>query len=145
MEMETDSPIPSRPHTPPLRSPKQRIVFFACAASMIVLAILLNEIYLPHQGFEGSKAIEIPSGFGSRMIADKLKHEGFIRSKWIFEFYVTIRNQASSLKPGDYVFDNASIQSITQELVKGANPGGPVKGQHDDRAPCRIKQVVVGI
>ena len=98
-----------------------RICIFSLIVSIGLFAILLNEFYIPHQTFLGSKAIEIPSGFGSRMIADKLKQEGFIRSKWIFELYVTLRGEASSLKPGEYKFDRASVKTIAAALVKGAH------------------------
>ena len=88
---------------------------------MFVVVLSINEIYLPHPRFAGSRTIEIPSGFGSRMIGDKLKSEGFIRSKWIFVTYISLRGIASSLKPGEYEFDNASVPFIANTLVKGNN------------------------
>ncbi len=94
-------------------------IFFIMVVIIFCIGITLNEWYLPHQRFAGSKTIEIPSGYGSRMIADKLKQEGFIRSKWFFALFVTLRGEASLLKPGEYEFDNASIKTIAHELVGG--------------------------
>ena len=97
------------------------LLFVSMFAAFFLLGLILDEFYLPHQHFTRSRSIEIPAGLGSRMIADKLKHEGFINSKWIFELYVILRGEASSLKPGAYEFDNASIAHIAQTLVKGNN------------------------
>ena len=111
-------PFPQKPHTrPSLRN----IVLICIVAGILVLGLSVNEMYLPHPQFAGSRAIEIPSGFGSRMIGDKLKKEGFIRSKWMFVTYVSLRGIASSLKPGQYDFENASISRIAAALVKGNN------------------------
>ena len=97
-----------------------RYVLIGAFCVLFLTAGILNEIYIPHPRFTGSQSVDIPAGFGSRMIADKLKHEGFIRSKWIFELYVTLRGEASLLKPGQYEFENASIKIIAQTLVKGS-------------------------
>ena len=113
-----DSPIPifKQPRT---ASRFHYIWISAICIALIAAAVCLNEIYYPHPQFVGSRTIEIPSGFGSRMIGDKLKHEGFIRSKWMFVTYISLRGEASSLKPGTYDFTNASIPAIAEALVKG--------------------------
>jgi len=81
---------------------------------------LVYETYLPHTSFNGQKSIVIPSGFGSRKIGELLAQEGVINSKWIFVIFVTLKNQSSSLKHGEYVFfSNATIPSITRDLVLG--------------------------
>ncbi len=86
-----------------------------------IIGFSLNEIYLSHAQFTDTRTIEIPQGFGSRMIGDKLKAEGFIRSKWAFVTYVSLRGEASSLKPGTYEFTNASIPQISADLIKGTS------------------------
>ncbi|MDP3769549.1 MAG: endolytic transglycosylase MltG [Candidatus Sungbacteria bacterium] len=116
--MNTDFPIPfsRQPRTRPWK-------FYLYIASVLFLlltvALSINGIYRPHPLFAGTRSIEIPQGLGSRMIGDKLKKEGFIQSKWMFVIYVSLRGTASSLKPGTYDFENASITTIAQALVKG--------------------------
>ncbi len=79
------------------------------------------EIYLPHPARSGIKEVAVPQGFGSRMIAALLKEQGIIGSKWAFVFYVSIRGEASSLKPGSYkFFDTAAIPDIARDLVAGS-------------------------
>lgn len=115
--MTNNFPIPLFPQ--PRHATKRRVCIISAIAVVLIILLSINEIYIPHPRFSRSKTIEIPSGFGSRMIGDKLKQEGFIRSKWIFVAYVSIRGQASLLKPGTYDFENAAIPRIAQTLVKG--------------------------
>lgn len=88
------------------------------ACGLLILAGA-NEIFLPHADYEGIKEVEIPKGHGSRKIGKLLKDEGIVRSKWAFVTYVSILGQASSLKPGKYLFGNDSIQTISRMLVRG--------------------------
>lgn len=82
--------------------------------------IFVNEIYLPHTAFSGSKSVEIHQGFGSRKIAELLKKKGIIRSKWAFIIYATLSGSSSKLKPGSYIFSHKdSIPIIVEALVQG--------------------------
>lgn len=118
--MQTDSPIPMNiPSFQPRRSGKRNAFIISLILMLTVTALSLNEIYFPHAQSQVTRTIEIPQGFGSRMIGDKLKTEGFIRSKWAFVTYVSLRGEASSLKPGTYEFTNAAIPQIATELIKG--------------------------
>lgn len=102
------------------RPSRLRLIYMIAGIVIISITLVsINEIYFPHPQFAGSRSIEIPPGFGSRMIGSKLKAEGFIRSKWAFVIYVSLRGQASYLKPGTYDFENASIPRIAQVLIKG--------------------------
>lgn len=106
-------------------SQKLRASWGKCACIFSVITIMLivlagiNEMYVSHPRFAGSRSIEIPPGLGSRAIGDSLKAQGFIRSKWAFVIYVSLRGQASYLKPGTYDFENASIPRIAHILIKG--------------------------
>lgn len=87
---------------------------------VLLLGVSVNEIYLPHSQISGNKDVEISQGLGSRAIGDLLKRGGFIRSKWFFVIYASLRGEASSLKPGTYNFsDRDSIYGIVKTLVKG--------------------------
>ena len=75
----------------------------------------------PHTFFIGSKSFEIVKGDGSRAIAEKLKENGFIQSKWFFVFYVAMTGKANDLKPGSFVF---SAKSVIPQIVKELSYGG---------------------
>lgn len=115
--MTNDSPTPLIPQ---LRHSFRRRICTVSAFIIVIMALVgIHEVYFFHPQFTGSRTIEIPSGFGSRMIGEKLKNEGFIRSKWMFIVYVALHNEASLLKPGIYDLESISIPRITQALVKG--------------------------
>lgn len=83
---------------------------------LLIIGTLILEIYFPLT--PPTRAIDILPGMGSRKIADILKREGMIRSKWLFITYVTIRGASSDLKPGRYYFTPA-IVNIVDDLVRG--------------------------
>ena len=93
--------------------------------SFLVLCLFLfaNEVYLPHTNGANQKTVEIIPGIGSRKIADVLKKEGVIRSKWVFVTYVSLLGKASSLKPGIYTFESLPIQKITEILIENKKNG----------------------
>lgn len=95
------------------------ILGIALVFSLSALGLFTNEIYRPHTSFQGSRAIEISSGLGSRQIAEVLKKEGVIRSRWALVIYVSLKGKASQLKPGSYVFSPAAIPEIVRDLVRG--------------------------
>lgn len=86
---------------------------------LILAAVSINEVYRPHASFGGSKSVLINPGLGSRQIAELLKKEGVIRSKWIFVAYAALKGAASNLKPGDYIFSQSSIAEILRDLERG--------------------------
>ena len=96
-----------------------RTIGYWLLAIGLVTVIFANEIYRPHPSYIGSKSIEISSGLGSRKIADVLKNEGVIRSKWVFIIYVSLTGNATSLKPGNYVFSRESIPKVVGDLARG--------------------------
>lgn len=115
---EQKNPFPSPPDS-------YRRVFFRLSIGVIplificLITVFLYEAYLPHASYAGTKEITISQGFGSRTIGALLKQEGIIRSKWAFITYVSLRGEASSLKPGIYSFTRLSIRHIASTLVRG--------------------------
>ncbi len=99
----------------------KKFYFLILLPFLFAAGVLANEIYIPHSKTEELKQIEINPGLGSREIAQRLKDEGVIRSKWTFVFYVSAKGAADNLKPGTYAFGPKTIPDITRELVKGAN------------------------
>ena len=87
----------------------------------LFLAYAFAYTLFPHTNFSGTKTVVITKGHGSRLIAEHLKKEGFIESKWAFVTYVTLAKTASSLKPGSYVFtQSATIPDIIKTLAGGS-------------------------
>jgi len=105
-----------------IKSKLQRtILIIFCMTAGIVLTGFGYEVRTSHTGFHGTKKVAIAPGLGSRKIGTLLKQEGMIRSKWTFVTYVSLRDEASKLKPGIYVFsDRATITDIAQDLILGA-------------------------
>lgn len=96
------------------------ILSLPVAAVVLFLLALVYGVYFVASPFKEPKTVKIESGMGSRKVAELLKKEGFIRSKWAFVTYVTLAGEASRLKPGEYEFsDRDSIVDITNALVKG--------------------------
>lgn len=99
-----------------------KFLVVACSAMMAGVALLAYEIYLRHPVARGTHEVVIPPGYGSRMIGGVLKKEGVIGSKWAFMLYISVRGEASLLKPGRYqFFETAAIPDIARDLVAGAS------------------------
>jgi len=90
-------------------------IFKAIVVGFFILGYGWAYLLTPHTSFQGSKSVEIVKGEGSRAIAEKLKDNGFIRSKWMLILYLTITGRDSDLKPGNFVF---SSSSAIPEIVK---------------------------
>lgn len=100
--------------------PYKKIFMLSGVFILILAAVFAYEIYLPHTNFQNQKDFTIQKGTGSRVIAESLKKQGFINSKWAFIIYVTVLGKASDLKPGSYTFfQNAAVASITRDLITG--------------------------
>ncbi|MBI2640664.1 MAG: endolytic transglycosylase MltG [Candidatus Sungbacteria bacterium] len=94
--------------------------FVFCLLSFVFAASLAaNELYRPHTSYKSSRSVEITEGLGAAKIAHILKREGVIRSKWTFVLYISLKNQTANLRPGNYVFGQASIPEIVRDLVFG--------------------------
>lgn len=86
---------------------------------LLIAGVAANEIYRPHTSYKSSRSVEIAPGLGAGKIANVLKKEGVIRSKWAFMVYISWKNKTSGLKPGSYVFGHASIPEIVRDLTRG--------------------------
>ena len=91
------------------------IVFFAA----IFVLLLVLQLAIPKCKGE-EKLIKIEKGLGSGEVAQKLKDEGIIKSKWIFVLYVWIKGYSSHLQAGEYLLDSQmSIPKIARTIAKG--------------------------
>lgn len=101
---------------------RKRIYFFLASCFLLLASmasLAANELYRPHTSYKSSRSVEITPGLGAGKIANVLKKEGVIRSKWTFMTYISWKNKTSGLKPGSYVFGHASIPEIVRDLTHG--------------------------
>lgn len=96
-----------------------KIIILFLMSAVVIAGIFINEIYRAHASYYGAKTIEVAPGLGSRKIAEFLKTEEIIRSKWAFIIYLTLKGKASELKPGEYTFFKTPINEIVRDLVQG--------------------------
>ena len=104
-----------------LQIKNKKYLLYSFLLFTLLFLIFTYEVYLPHPASVEEKTVVIASGLGSRKIGALLKQEGVIRSKWTFVAYVSLRGEASLLKPGVYEFTNAAIPAIARDLVAGEN------------------------
>ena len=89
----------------------------------IFLILLVLEAVSPICKGE-EKLIKIEKGWGSIQVAEKLKDEQIIKSKWFFVFYVWIRGYNGHLQAGEYLLNpKMSIFEIAKIIANGeTNP-----------------------
>ena len=75
----------------------------------------------PYQGYPDShRIITIPLGQTTSQIAYDLETQGVIRSSSLFRWYVRLGYAASSLKAGEYQFQNAvTLPSVVNKIQQG--------------------------
>ena len=95
--------------------------FLTLGVISIILVIFLIFLELVGPVSKGSeKLIVIEKGWGSGDIAEKLKEEGLIKSKWGFVFYVWFRGFNERLQAGDYLLNpNMNLFKIANIITKG--------------------------
>ena len=89
--------------------------------SGLVLLWFLIALYKPYQGYLGSQQIiTIPLGQTTSQIALNLQNQGIIRSSLLFQWYVRLGYTSSSLKAGEYRFQNAvNLSEVATKIQKG--------------------------
>lgn len=94
------------------------IIFFLII--IIVVIVILYPIYVPYK-IGLSKTVIIKQGDGVFDIADNLKKENIIKSKFHFIFYALITDSADKLKAGNYEFESPlNISKIVKTLTLGS-------------------------
>jgi len=98
------------------------------------------DLKAPYQSFE------IKEGEGILAIAKKLEQNGFIRSKWLFSFYIFAINEYSHLQAGTYSLSPAiNIPTIARKIINGESayiaitiPEGFTNKQIEERISQKI-------
>lgn len=95
------------------------IIFIAIFVALIILGFVG-----PNCNKGEDKLVKIEKGWGSGEVADKLKSEQIINSRWIFILYVWVKGYNHHLQAGEYLLNTKmTIPEISKILTKGeTNP-----------------------
>ncbi|MEK7589580.1 MAG: endolytic transglycosylase MltG [Patescibacteria group bacterium] len=99
----------------------KRSHIIAIAVAIMCLSVVMLGTWLPAQRKDNEiREIIIERGQNLQSIADDLKSQQLIRSKYLFIFYVTARGQESQLQAGRYHLTRSmNILQIAYRLVNG--------------------------
>ena len=97
------------------RDRKFIIIFFA---AIFAVLLILQAVASKCEGEE--KLIKIEKGWGSGEVAQELKDEELISSKWTFILYVWVRGYKNHLQAGEYLLNSKmSIPKIAKIIAQG--------------------------
>jgi len=109
----------------PVKERVQSLKGLALAAGLatLALAVLLLWFFVQtqrsYQGYpEPSRIVLIERGWTLRQIAETLGSQGIIRSSSIFQWYVRLALEPSSLKAGEYLFEGPQTLSAVLERLR---------------------------
>ena len=90
------------------------LVFFIC------LLVFLCYVQAPLSKNVEERIFVVEKGQGSEKIAENLKSEGLIRSKWLFFYYIWFRGKSTKLQAGGYSLSSSmSISEIAKKILEG--------------------------
>lgn len=91
------------------------IIFFSAVFVVVVVLGLLAA-----KCVSGEKLVKIEKGWGSGEVAQELKDQGIIASKWVFVLYVWVRGYNNHLQAGEYLIQTPiSIPKIARMIAFG--------------------------
>lgn len=101
---------------------KKKIILVLSVLLLIITSLIIfSVITLDTKKIEEDIIITINEGSGTKQIANVLKTNELIKSKYAFISYVKKNNATTSLKPGTYKFNSGKItfDDIFEKLIKG--------------------------
>lgn len=101
---------------------KNKIILIIATISLILISITIFKLCtIKTKKLKEDTIITINEGSGTSQIANVLKSNGLIKSKYAFISYVKKNNATTSLKPGTYKFSTGKItfEDIFKKLIKG--------------------------
>jgi len=99
---------------------KFKIFFFLFFLLIIVSIYLVAELYIPAKISSSGKFFVVQKNQSALEIAENLKREGLIESKFAFLFYVWLKGDLARLKAGRYYFESGeNIIRVADKIVKG--------------------------
>lgn len=96
------------------------LVFFALILILVSFTVF-SLATINSKNIKEDIVITIKEGSGTKQIANVLKSNELIKSKYAFISYIKRNNATTSLKPGTYKFDSGKItfDDIFEKLIKG--------------------------
>jgi len=98
---------------------KKFLIILGGILIIIILLFIFLSVISPVCGGE-EKIVNIQKGWGSNEMAQELKNQELIRSKWFFVFYVWFRGYNEHLQAGEYLFNQGmTVFEISERIAKG--------------------------
>ncbi len=98
---------------------KNKKFWLAILSGLIFLFFVIMSYFAPNVKGE-EKIIKIERGWGSGEVAQKLKDEGLIKSKWLFIFFVWIGGYNEHLQAGEYLLSpKMDMVEIAKKIASG--------------------------
>jgi len=104
-----------------IKNKKFLIITIGCLLLFfIALFVFAYQIETPLSKDTEEKIFVVEKGQGSEKIAENLKNQGLIRSKWVFFYYIWLRGKSTKLQAGGYNLSLAmSISEIAKKILEG--------------------------
>lgn len=98
---------------------KKTLIILGIIFIVLILLFIVLEIISPVCKGE-EKLVTIEKGWGLVDVAQKLKEEELIKSKWFFVFYVWLRGYNNKLQAGEYLLNpGMTVFEIAKIIAKG--------------------------
>ena len=104
-----------------IKDRKFQAIIIACLLILfIAFFVFAYQTEAPLSKDTEERLFVVEKGQGSEKIAENLKTEGLIRSKWVFFYYIWLRGKSTKLQAGGYNLSPAmSISEIAKKILKG--------------------------
>ena len=105
-----------------MKNSKAKIILVLATLLLIIISFTIFSLAtIKTKSIKEEIIITIKEGSGTSQIANTLKSNGIIKSKYAFISYIKRNNATTSLKPGTYKFNAGKItfDDIFEKLIKG--------------------------
>lgn len=105
-----------------MRISKNKIILVLSVLLILIVSfIIFSLVTIKTKNIKEEIIVTIKEGSGTSQIANTLKSNGIIKSKYAFISYIKKNNATTNLKPGTYKFNSGKItfDDIFEKLIKG--------------------------
>ena len=112
-----------------IKTKKFLIIIISCLlAFFIFLFIFSYQVQVPLSKNMEEKIFIIEQGQGAEKIAENLRSQGFINNKWVFFYYVWLKDKTKKLQAGEYsLTPSMNISEIAKKIINGQVIGDWIK------------------
>ena len=104
-----------------VKNKKFLTIVISCLLILFIgLSVFFYQVETPLSKDTEERIFVVEKGQGSEKIAENLKSEGLIRSKWLFFYYIWFRGKSTKLQAGGYSLSSSmSISEIAKKILEG--------------------------